>query len=244
MKDFERPYVTVDVVIFALIKNELNVLLVQRGGETDDPYPNMWNLVGGYVDVDKDDDLKACALRKLKEKTGLVAPYLEPLPSWGSKTRDVRHKWSVTHAFFALITVKDDQLKVGGNANDLKWFPVSDWDSKNSVRLAFDHEEILRTAIDFLRTKVQFTSLPAYLIEEPFTIFELQLAYEQVMDMTLDKSSFRKRALDQDDFLIEAGVVDVGAPHKAQTYRVSGRKKHRVHSFPRALGTKRGPTSA
>jgi 8-oxo-dGTP diphosphatase len=112
------------------------------------------------------------------------------------------------------------------------------------VRLAFDHEEILRTAIDFLRTKVQFTSLPAYLIEEPFTIFELQLAYEQVMDMTLDKSSFRKRALDQDDFLIEAGVVDVGAPHKAQTHRVSGRKKHRVHSFPRALGTKRGPTSA
>ena len=69
---------------------------------TRDPFDGRWALPGGFVDVEQDKTLLACARRKLKEKTGVATPYLEQLGSWGGATRDPRG-WSATHAYFALI---------------------------------------------------------------------------------------------------------------------------------------------
>src|SRR5476651_1558845 len=75
--DFPRPYTTVDVLIFTVIGDALKVLLVQRPSATDEPSPGLWALPGGFVDVDLDTDLEACARRKLRDKTGIDSPYLE-----------------------------------------------------------------------------------------------------------------------------------------------------------------------
>src|SRR5688500_7400833 len=98
----ERPLVSVDVAIFTLSDESLQVLLVQRERSTGEPQPGAWALPGGFVDIARDADLEACALRKLEEKTGVTAPYLEQLGSWGGARRDPRG-WSTTHAYFALI---------------------------------------------------------------------------------------------------------------------------------------------
>src|SRR5579885_1691513 len=100
--DFPRPLTTVDVVIFAIRADALQVLLVQRGAGPGEPFPNSLALPGGFVDIERDRDLEACAVRKLKDKTGVASPYLEQLGSWGSATRDPRG-WSATHAYFALM---------------------------------------------------------------------------------------------------------------------------------------------
>ena len=99
---FERPLVTVDVVIFTVMAEQLCVLLVRRPESDGEPYPARWALPGGFVDVDRDASLLACAERKLRDKTGVAAPYLEQLGSWGDAKRDPRG-WSSTHAYFALI---------------------------------------------------------------------------------------------------------------------------------------------
>ena len=91
---FERPLMTVDLAIFGIRENALHVLAVKRSTEKGEPYPDQWALPGGFVNVKMDEDLEACALRKLKEKTGVVAPYLEQVGSWGSDHRDPRG-WSV-----------------------------------------------------------------------------------------------------------------------------------------------------
>src|SRR6185312_12682842 len=75
--DFPRPLTTVDVVIFAILDDKLQVLLVQRPAGEGEPFPLSLALPGGFVDVAKDRDLAACAARKLKEKTGVTSPYLE-----------------------------------------------------------------------------------------------------------------------------------------------------------------------
>ncbi|RZJ20322.1 MAG: NUDIX hydrolase, partial [Haliea sp.] len=88
---FERPLTTVDVVIFAVSEGTLKLLLVRRpedSGDASEPYPGRWALPGGFVDVDRDASLQACAARKLQEKTGVEAPYLEQLGSWGDALRD------------------------------------------------------------------------------------------------------------------------------------------------------------
>ncbi len=96
VQDINRPMVTVDVAVFTLLDDVLQVLLVQRPSQHHEPYPGRWALPGGFVDVLLDDDLRACALRKLSEKTAVASPYLEQLGSWGGRLRDPRG-WSVTH---------------------------------------------------------------------------------------------------------------------------------------------------
>ena len=74
--DFPRPLTTVDVVIFTVGEGALQVLLVQRPTDENEPFPAAWALPGGFVDTGRDADLQSCALRKLKDKTGVVSPYL------------------------------------------------------------------------------------------------------------------------------------------------------------------------
>lgn len=225
---FVLPFTTVDVVIFTVLAEELQVLLVQRPSEATDPFPGAWALPGGFVDVDRDQDLQACARRKLLEKTAVVSPYLEQLGSWGGRSRDPRG-WSATHVYFALIPSQDLTLTKGANAADVGWFQV---DQALRRRLAFDHGEILRAAIDRVRSKVEYTSLPAFLLQEPFTLPQLQRTYEAVLGRTVDKSGFRTRMLSA-EFLEEAGYVAGESNRPAMGYRLRDRSTPVV--FPRTF---------
>jgi 8-oxo-dGTP diphosphatase len=216
-RDFARPLTTVDVVIFSVRDDALRVLLVQRPAGEDEPFPNFWALPGGFVDIERDRDLEACAMRKLKEKTGMVSPYLEQLGSWGSAGRDPRG-WSATHAYFALMPAGPAS---GTLAADAQWFQVSA--GRVKPRLAFDHGDILETAIQRLRSKVEYTSLPAYLMPAEFTLPDLQKVYEIVLDRPLEKSAFRTRMLAAD--LIEPVAKTRKGPNRpAQLYRLKKAK--------------------
>lgn len=67
-----RPLVTVDIAIFTVKDDKLQVLLVKRPNDEQEPFANCWALPGGFLDVTIDQDLNACALRKLKEKLMLI----------------------------------------------------------------------------------------------------------------------------------------------------------------------------
>jgi 8-oxo-dGTP diphosphatase len=221
---FERPLVTVDVVIFTVVDEQLCVLLVRRPEGEDEPFPGRWALPGGFVDVHRDASLLACAERKLREKTGVVAPYLEQLGSWGDARRDPRG-WSATHAYFALIA----QPAISADSGT-----VTEWVACEQAlrrRLAFDHHTLLDAAIDRLRGKVEYTSLPTFLLPEPFTLPQLQRIYEVVLGRPLDKSAFRKRMLA--DFLVEAGTLAREQGRPAVGYRLRDREQATL--FPRTF---------
>jgi 8-oxo-dGTP diphosphatase len=217
--DFPRPYTTVDVVIFTVLDDALQVLLVQRPADASEPYPGRWALPGGFIDIALDKDLLACARRKLLEKTGVASPYLEQLGSWGSAARDPRG-WSATHAYFALIAAPDIPPAKGANAADVNWAAVERL--LKAPRLAFDHADILRTAVERLRGKVEYTSLPAFLLPEPFTLPQLQRAYEVVLGRPVDKSGFRTRMMAA-NFLEEAGFVESHSNRPPIGYRLKDR---------------------
>jgi 8-oxo-dGTP diphosphatase len=226
---FGVPYTTVDVVIFTVLDDTLQVLLVQRPAGAHEPFPDRWALPGGFVDVTRDATLEDCARRKLLEKTGVRSPYLEQLGSWGSATRDPRG-WSATHVWFALIPSQDVVLARGANAVDVAWFAVDAVTEKRG--LAFDHDEILRSAVERLRNKVEYTSLPAFLLPEPFTLPQLQRVYEVVLGRPVDKSGFRTRMLAA-GFLKEVGHVAGESNRPALGYRLMDRNAPVV--FPRTF---------
>jgi ADP-ribose pyrophosphatase YjhB (NUDIX family) len=221
--EFPRPLVSVDLAIFTVADDALRVLLVQRPQVPREPFPGLWALPGGFVDIDADADLEACALRKLKEKTGVAAPYLEQLGSWGSARRDPRG-WSTTHAYFALLAEPAPRVgaNAGANPADARWFEVKG--DSAGTRLAFDHAEILATALARLRGKVEYTSLPAYVLPKEFTLTDLQRAYEIVLGRALEKSAFRTRVLAAG--LVEpAGRTRRGPNRPAQLYRLKNPRK-------------------
>lgn len=224
---FERPLVTVDVVIFTVIEEQLKVLLVRRPETAADPFPGSLALPGGFIDVARDASLHDCALRKLRDKTGLQAPYLEQLGSWGSATRDPRG-WSATHVYFALVPPPEEPMAGSASAAS-EWVEI---DAALRQRLAFDHGEILAAAVERLRGKVEYTSLPAFLLPEPFTLPQLQRTYEIVLGRPMDKSAFRKRMLDA-QFLVEQGTIAGDAGRSAMGYLVRDRERAAV--FPRTF---------
>ncbi|HEY6865043.1 MAG TPA: DNA mismatch repair protein MutT, partial [Burkholderiales bacterium] len=101
-----------------------------------------------------------------------------------------------------------------------RWLPVHG----NGVRarLAFDHGEILAAAVARLRAKVEYTSLPAFLLPKEFTLTELQRAYEIVLDRKLEKSAFRTRILAA-DLVQPVERVREGANRPARMYRLKQR---------------------
>lgn len=219
---FPRPLTTVDVVIFSASTNALEVLLVRRPRTADEPFPGVWALPGGFIDTARDADLEACALRKLKEKTGVHAPYLEQLGSWGNGKRDPRG-WSATHAYFALISADDREFaEQHPGSEQTQWMRIDGLRVKE--RLAFDHADMLKAAVSRLRSKVEYTSLPAFLMPTEFTLSELQRVHEILLGRSLEKKAFRTRILSS-DLLEEVPRKREGANRPAQLYRLKNKKE-------------------
>lgn len=235
--DFERPLATVDVVMFRLLGDALEVLLVRRGRIAGEPYPGRWALPGGFIDTKRDADLEACARRKLAEKTGVAAPYLEQLGSFGSRTRDPRG-WSATHVYFALLAREGTEPRPGGNASESRWFRIAGEAAEGSGPLAFDHAALLSAALTRLRSKVEYTSLPVFLMAEEFTLPELQRTYEVILGRALEKKAFRTRILAAG--LLEAVPrLQAGSNRPAQLYRRKPRQG--AHIFARPFGSAEVP---
>ena len=225
--DFAVPLTSVDLVIFTVQAQCLQVLLVERG---EHPFKGRWALPGGFVDLQRDIDLDATATRKLREKTGVDLSYLEQLQGFGSATRDPRG-WSATFAYFALIDAQGVNLSHGGGSNAAAWVPVDELARR--IDLAFDHAAIVEVALQRLRGKVEYTSLPVHLLAPEFTLSDLQRVYETILGRPVDKSAFRKR-IREGDFLQEiSGKQRHGSNRPAQLYRL--RDDYEVVYFNRTM---------
>ncbi len=222
---YDRPSFSVDLVIFTAHEAQLQVLLVKRGAH---PYKGCWALPGGFLDLHRDSTLQACAERKLLEKTGVKAPYLEQLRTYGSRDRDPRH-WTATAAYFALIAAP--AVHLGGGPDAVRWAPVCD--RAVADPLAFDHATILADAIERLRAKLEYTHIAVHLLPEEFTLPQLQQVYEIILQQPLDKSSFRRRVAEADMLEPVARQSRNGSGRPAQFYRF--RDYDRRTFFPRSI---------
>ena len=198
---------TVDVVIFTIREQRLQVLLVRRGIP---PYQGAWAIPGGFV-LD-DEALEAAAARELMEETGVRDVYLEQLYTFGDPGRDPRGR-VVTVAYFALIR-SDQQVAAGSDAAEARWWPAD-----APPPLAFDHDRILAYAIERLRNKLEYTTVGFQLLPERFTLGELQAVYEAVLGRPLDKRNFRRKLELLDILLPLAEHRTAGRARPARLYR-------------------------
>jgi len=207
---YERPSVTVDVVIFSILDDQLIVLLIKRKIW---PHEGMWAIPGGFVEMEE--SLDNAAYRELAEETNVTAEqvYLEQLYTFGEPGRDPRTR-VITVTYFALVGADKVDPQAADDAEDVCWYSVYDLPS-----LAFDHAEILDYALTRLRYKLEYSAAGFQLLPKKFTLRELQDAYEIILGTKLDKGNFRSK-------LRKTQVVE-----KVDGYRDTGGRPARLYRF-------------
>jgi 8-oxo-dGTP diphosphatase len=203
----------VDCVVFGMDEGDLKVLLIKRGLE---PFQGKWALPGGFVRMEE--SLDEAARRELEEESGIRPSHLEQLYTFGEPGRDPRGR-VVTVAYFALVKLSDHRVHAATDAKEAAWFSV--WDTP---KLAFDHAEVLGTALQRLKGKVRYQPIGFELLPPKFTLTQLQRLYEVILERELDKRNFRKKILAM-DLLEELDEVEQDVSHRAaRLYRFDHKK--------------------
>jgi len=183
-KKYKFAVIATDVVIFTVQENQLKILLIKMKKH---PYTNYWAAPGGLVKPAESVD--RAAQRNLVEKTGVRNVYLEQLYTFGKAERDPFGR-VVSVAYFALIPSDGVKLQTTAEYGDVTWFPVG-----KLPKLAYDHEEIIKYALNRLKAKLEYSNIVYGLLPKEFSLSDLQNMYEIILGKKFDKRNFRKRIL-------------------------------------------------
>jgi 8-oxo-dGTP diphosphatase len=225
---------TVDLNIFTIRDGLLTVLLIERG---DHPFRGYWALPGGHVRHGRESAEQA-AVRELREETGLdwttVGGHLEQVGTYTDPDRDPRIRAGLHVASVAYVALAPHLPlpAAGTDAASARFWPTDDlsldaqseaWLQRRPYRgeapvLAFDHALILSHALERIRSKLEYTTLAAQFVTEPFTLADLRRVYEAVWGTAPDLANFRRKVLKTPGFVIAtdeyraAGSERGGAP--------------------------------
>jgi 8-oxo-dGTP diphosphatase len=196
--------VAVDVVVVSLDPEpdaDRPVVLLRR--RVQGPFAGAWSLPGSRVSPDE--DLTDAA--HLRARGGLGgARHLEQLATFGRPDRDPRGR-VVSVSYLALLP------RPTAARDPTRWCHADD-----PPELAFDHADILASALERLRGKLTYSNVAYGLLGDVFTLSDLQEVYTSVLSRRLDKRNFRRRVLSV-GMVAEAEGQRRGSHRPAQLYR-------------------------
>lgn len=201
--EYPRPAVTTDCVIFGFDENGLKVLLIERAIE---PFIGKWALPGGFVDIEETAD--ECAQRILQKETNLENVFMEQLYTFSDVERDPRFR-VISIGYYALVKLADYNAQAGHDESNVKWFALDE-----IPELAFDHIGIVEKALERLKGKIKYQPIGFELLPEKFTLPDLRILYEIILQTELDDRNFRKKLLSF-NLLIDTGEMQRGARNRA-----------------------------
>jgi 8-oxo-dGTP diphosphatase len=210
---------SIDCVIFGFEAGELKVLLIERN---EDPFKDWWALPGNLVE--NDESVENAATRILYELTGLRELHMEQFHTFGEVNRHPLGR-VITVAYYALIRIngKKEVKPITQYAKQAFWHPINDL-----PKLGFDHGEIFDTSIQKLRRRLSYQPIAFELLPEKFTLTQLQLLYEAILNKKLDKRNFRKKMLSY-GFLKELDEKQKGVSYRAaKLYKFDRRKYNKI----------------
>lgn len=196
------PGLAIDAVIFGFHDGQLKVLLMEYKRTV------IFALPGGFIRTDE--DLETAAHRVVSERTGLQNIYLEQFHVFGDhkrsdpsfmrtimKANNMIHDDShwllqrfISVGYYALV----DFTKVTPMPD--KIFDGCAWYTLNDIpRLMQDHELIVKKALESLRANLDNKLVAFNLMPEEFTMNEMQILYETILDKKLLRPAFQRKIL-------------------------------------------------
>lgn len=217
LTDFYKFAVSVDCMALGFHAGNLEILLIKRGTA---PHKGAWALPGDLVYPYENID--CAAKRILSELTGLQDMYLDQARAFGEVNRHPVGR-VITVGYFSLIK------RHLHNAEASSWAEKLVWHNVNTVpKLAFDHNDVLESALDRLRKRIRRQPVGFNLLPEKFTLLELQGLYESILNETFDKPNFRKKVLDM-KLLEPLNEVQKNVAHRpAKLYKFNEKRYHEL----------------
>lgn len=184
MKSTQNISLAVDAIVFGYSKEqEVSILLIKRKYP---PFEGNWAIPGGFVL--ENESLEEAVERELLEETGIKINYLEQLYTFGKPNRDPRQR-IVSVAYFGLVkSTQFEKLNASTDAEEAQWFNI-----KNLPKLAFDHTDILTSAIERIRKKIKYQPIGFELLDKKFPFSDLEHLYAILLNREIDRRNFKKK---------------------------------------------------
>ena len=207
-----RVSLAVSTVIFALRPHPttgattLWLPLVRRIRE---PFEGLWALPGGPLEVHE--DLAASARSTLERTTGLTPHHLEQLYSFGAVDRSAAVATGTDDRVVSIVywaLVRPDEAARAVDGENVEWFVADE-----VPELAFDHNVVVRYALDRLRAKITYSPIAAAFCQPEFSLAELREVHEAVLGRTLDPANFRRQVLARGT-VVPTGTYLTGTSHR------------------------------
>jgi 8-oxo-dGTP diphosphatase len=177
-KKEDKLVLAVDCTIFGFDHEGLKILLIRRAFQ---PQKGKWSLVGGFLK--RKENLPEAARRILKTYTGLEDIYPEQVHTFSEVDRDPGDR-TVSSAYFALINIAEHPPHLTEKYS-AQWHDVA-----KLPKLIFDHNSMVKHALDKLRQKASTEPITFELLPEKFTMPQLKKVYEAIWNTQLDKRNF------------------------------------------------------
>jgi len=196
---------SVDCVVFGYDSDlELKILLITKKENPNNSGKDSKTqiaLPGDLINIDE--DINPAAKRILNSLTSIDEIYLKKFeiftdPNRVKKIKD--QKWLnnyrknpnervITIGYISLVNIQKFKPKASSFAHDVIWVPV-----KDIPELTFDHNDIVNSALKFLKNELNH-EMSSFLLPKDFTIPQLQKLYEDVLNKKFDSRNFRKHML-------------------------------------------------
>lgn len=197
--------------IFTVDHGDFKVLLIKR---KNNPFKNMWALVGGAMY--NDEKVIDAAKREIKEKTSLDNVELKRIQIFDDIDRSPLQRM-ICFSYICTVDIeKANILTETAKTSDARWFRLDEIPAE----LAYDHKEILNFTIEKMKKLIMTSSILKQLYPNGFTIPEIQKVYETVLGRELDRRNFRKK-------LLSTGLIK----DTEKTQNFAGKKPAKLYIF-------------
>ena len=200
-----HPGFSVDCVILSFYKKKIRILLNKLS------FSGYWQLPGGFML--NNENAEEAAGRILTARTGLTGIYLQQFHLFSDPQRavieqnieyiekglrqDVRSieeaNWYlqrfVSLGYYALVKYDEIQL-MKTEEIQTNWFEID-----NLPALFSDHENIIKTSLNVIRSILPSIPIGRQILPEKFTMSELRGIYEVILGKKLDRRNFQRKAL-------------------------------------------------
>jgi 8-oxo-dGTP diphosphatase len=215
------PNLSFDCVIFGFNGKLLKILILE--------YQNtgLYALPGGFVETNQ--SLDDAAKQGVKDRTGLDNVFLDQFYIFGEVDRaDPTHmkrllvannddteenSWMLerflTVGYYALINYEEVTPEPDYYSDSIGWYSVDEL-----PQLMMDHNKIVEKALQVLRNNLSEKLIGMNLLPQKFTMKQLQMVFEAVLDQKLRRTTFQRKMLSL-DILERHEKLFQGKAHKA-----------------------------
>lgn len=214
---YKKQGIHVIATIFTVDRGIPKVLLIKRKNE---PFKNMWALVGGalYNNETLDEGIE----REIYEKVGIKLNKKEVFDIFSKIDRSPLMRM-IAIGYIGIIDIsKVNVLTETLKTVDAVWHPLD-----NIPKLAYDHNEILEKGIDYLKDRILNTSILKDLYPNGFTLPEIQKIYEMILNKEIDRRNFRKKMINS-NLIYETG----------KSKKFEGNKPAKIYKFKKQKESK------